>query len=196
MTSFLSAAQLRDQRLELAGAAAHVLNGGVARGTALVIHGGLGVRWAALEALAPMSRRVDAVALVGFDDLPAAALSAAGWSLDRVVRVVAPPGRLLDVAAHLAEVVDLLVVTEHLVDARWPRLLARVRRRRGVVAVVEHTCHQSRHQVLAAGGSTTVLEVVGVDVVGSTSVPERLRVRLVRGTLQAQRALHVVEGVR
>jgi hypothetical protein len=184
VTSFLSPEDVRAQRLILGGTAGSALAGGVAPGRALLVHGGPGARWGALEALAPMSREGRAIALVGMEDLPAAALEAAGWNLAVVVSVCPPPTRRLEAAASLAEVVDVLVLGELVVDPRWPRLLARVRRRRALAVVVERTCGEARHRILAAAGSLDVLDVHRFEIDSTAGLPSALRVHLVRGTLQ------------
>lgn len=185
MTSFLTAGQLRDQRLELGGSAGQCLRDGVPPGTALVMHGGPGARWGALEALAPSTHQGRAVVLLGLDDLPASALEAAGWSLAHVAQVSVPTAQLAVVASNLADVVDVLVVSDRVVDVRWPRILGRVRRRRGFVVVLERACSLERHRVLAAAGSIRALEVASMTLVEESGLPREVRVSLRRSSLVA-----------
>jgi|GEM_PF-5503026 hypothetical protein len=181
---FLTSNELRAQRLVLGDPAATPLAGGLTRGSVLLVHGGAGARAGAIEALAPATRAVTAVALVGLEDLPAAALEGAGWRLEAVVNVHVPPQRRLEVAASLVEVVDVLVVGEGVVDARWPRFVARLRRRRGVVVVIEDHCRAERHRQLLRAGSLTTLAVVEAGLECAYGVPAKMQVTLARMPLE------------
>lgn len=162
----------------------HLLDGGLRRGTTVGVAGAVGVTSTALSLCA---RATSSGLWMGCLNIPSmgwAAADALGVDLRRVVSVDVPPLDLVDAAAAMVDVFDLVVCDglEGMSSSQSRRLSARVRERGCVLLVIGAD--------MGAGGSADV--VVEVDEVTWTGLGEgcgRLRSRSSRVTVRGRRSM-------
>ncbi|MHB8188964.1 MAG: hypothetical protein ACYDHP_00765 [Ferrimicrobium sp.] len=137
-------------------------NQGIERGAITLIEGGYGVGvYTVLGVLlAGVTQAGANVAVVGVGDLGAGALIHAGADVARLVEIDTSETSDAQVLPVVLDAFDVVVVSTRSVDARWRHIVARARKRRSALVVIERGSDPGPHQRLIATGGVTIKLVV------------------------------------